>query len=147
MVPFQYEIKAPASLCKPHHNEEDRPHPDDNGPFMTSLVERYNPEILYSRDWRCITCSKPAKEIFHSTIALLSLHAEIAMLAGFVPTVMDVAAPICFSGGACDRHAAELLRAYQNDVLFPSQCIESKTCNKCGKKSGVKVCGGCKLMA
>jgi hypothetical protein len=148
MWAFQYLEQAPASLCKPHTDKEPGPDPDDNGVFITSLIERHNDEILHSHAWRCVTCHKPAKELLHSAVPLLSPNSERA-LPGFEPTVLDFSAPNCMSGGACDREAEKSLHEFAtSSLLHESWKIErSKTCDKCGRKSGVKLCGGCKHIA
>lgn len=117
---------------------------------MTSLVERHHLEILYSQAWRCATCDKPATELLHSTVSMLSPVADRADFSKFFPTVVDNCAPICISGGACDRAAEKMVHDYAKSALIqkPWQVWEeTKTCDTCGKKSGVKVCGGCKFIA
>jgi hypothetical protein len=145
MKDFTYSEQAPASLCKPHIDYEPGPDPDATGVFITSLIELHHDEILRSRDWQCVACGKPAKELLHSAVPLLSPNAERAT-ADFQPTVVDNAAPICISGGACDRDAEKMVHEFAKRGLG-QQFEASKTCDKCGKKSGVKLCGGCKLIA
>lgn len=72
------------------------------------------------------------------------------MLPSFEPHVVDTAAPICSSGGNCDRKAYEVVNDFAEEALVqrPWQKFErTGTCDKCGKKSGVMLCGGCKLLA
>ncbi|PVH75822.1 hypothetical protein DL98DRAFT_657892 [Cadophora sp. DSE1049] len=92
---------------------------------------------------------QPAKEILHSAVPLLSPNKE-RMQSDFEPTVIDIASPICISGGACDRKAEEAAHKLQREMLItkPWQEFEmSKTCDRCGRKSGVMLCGGCKGIA
>ncbi|KAE9376054.1 hypothetical protein N431DRAFT_556319 [Stipitochalara longipes BDJ] len=146
---FDYSAQAPPSLCKPHNDNEPGPDPDATGVFITSLIDRHNEEILCSRVWRCVTCGKRAKNLLHSAVPILSPNAERAT-ADFEPTILDNATPICVSGGACDRNAEKMVQDFAKNNLIqrPWQELDlSKTCDKCGKKSGVKVCSGCKLIA
>jgi hypothetical protein len=149
MRSFNYREQAPASLCVPHVDDGPRPDADATGLFISSIVNRHNDEILLSQAWRCVTCDKPATEILHSAVPLLSPVADRAT-ADFEPTVMDNAAPICMSGGACDRAAEKTVHEFAKSALIqkPWQTWDmSKTCDRCAKKSGVKLCSGCKLIA
>jgi len=149
MEGFEYFEQAPASLCEPHVDGQPGPDPDATGVFITSIIDRHHEEILRSRAWQCVTCGKPAKELLHSTIPILSPNAERAT-ADFRPTILDNSAPICISGGACDRNAQEVVQEYAKSVLIENQkqtIDTSNTCDTCGKKSGVKLCRGCKLIA
>ncbi|KAG4423545.1 hypothetical protein IFR04_003368 [Cadophora malorum] len=146
---FTYAAVAPTVLCTPHTDEDSKPDRDDTGVFLTSLVEAHHNEILQSQAWRCVSCNKPAKELLHCAVPLLSPH-KPTMLPGFEPTVIDIASPICISGGACDRKAEEAAHKVQKEgfITKPWQEFDdSKTCDRCGRKSGVKLCGGCKVIA
>jgi len=148
MRDFKYPEQAPASLCKPHSVIEPTPDADATGVLIASLIDRHHSEVLQSYPWRCVTCDKPATEILHSAVPLLSPGPSAS--ADFEPMVVDNAAPICISGGACDRNAEKMVHQFAKDALIhkPWQRWEvSKTCDKCGKKSGVKLCGGCRLIA
>jgi hypothetical protein len=140
---FSFLEQAPASLCVHHSDDGPQPDPDAIGPFLTKLVDAHYSEILRSRAWQCNVCNKPATEILHHAIPLLSPNRERAM-PSFVPSVIVIAAPICISAGACDRKALQAIHAYER---LAGLWDTSSTCDKCGKKSGVRRCGGCKLLA
>ena len=147
---FNFEAEAPAALCLPHLDNGPKPDPDDAGIFITTLVDRHNNEILHSRAWRCVTCDKRATELLHQAVPVLSPVADRADFEKFFPTVIDICAPICISGGECDRAANKVAQDFAKSALIqkPWQIFEdTKTCDTCGKKSGVKVCSGCKLIA
>jgi hypothetical protein len=81
---------------------------------------------------------------------MLSPVADRADFSKFFPIVIDNCAPICISGGACDRAAEKMVHDYAKSALIQKSWQvweETKTCDTCGKKSGVKVCGGCKFIA
>jgi len=143
---FNFEAEAPAALCVPHLDNGPKPDPDDNGVFIATLVERHNNEILFSHPWRCVTCNKRATELLHDAVAMLSPGPE-ADFEKFFPAVVDICAPICISGGACDRAAYKVAQDFLRSALIQGIVEDSKTCDTCGKKSGVKVCGGCKFIA
>ncbi|KAH7400472.1 hypothetical protein BKA64DRAFT_482606 [Cadophora sp. MPI-SDFR-AT-0126] len=143
---FTYSAAAPTTLCTPTSDHDPKPDRDETGLFLTTLIDAHHDEILTSQAWRCVSCGKPAKEILHSAVPLLSPNKE-RMQPGFEPTVVDIASPICFSGGECDRKAEEAAQKLQREslVTMPWQQFDaSKTCDRCGKKSGVMLCGGCK---
>lgn len=145
---FFYVAQAPASICETHSSYEDGPDPDATGLFITSLIDRHHAEILNSRVWHCITCGNRATELLHSAVPLLSAGEGAAP--DFQPTVLDNAVPICRSGGQCDREAEKVVQAFEREMLTVSPLhtvVHTKTCDRCGKKTGVKVCGGCKLIA
>lgn len=145
---FEYSAEAPASLCAPHSVIRPPPDEDATGVFIASLIDRHHDAILRSQQWRCVTCGKPATELLHSAVPLLSPGLFAA--ADFVPTIVDNAAPICMSGGVCDREAEKSVHEFAGDALVqrPWQVFEkTPTCDKCGKKSGLKLCGGCKFIS
>lgn len=147
---FNFEAEAPAALCLPHLDNGPKLDPDDNGVFITTLVDRHNNEILLSHPWRCVTCDKRATELLHHATPMLSPDADRAYFEKSFPIVFDICAPICISGGECDRTAYKMAQDFAKSALIqkPWQILEdTKTCDTCGKKSGVKVCGGCRFIA
>jgi hypothetical protein len=141
--PYEFDERAPRSLCTLPIDRKFDPDPDATGVFLTSLVDRYTPEILASRTWRCEICGEPGKELFHSAISMLSPGPAVQL--GFEPTVWDTVVPICRSGGACDVAAYEMAHKFAK-ISLPNQIDEEKCCDYCGKLSGVMVCGGCKVL-
>jgi len=141
---FEFREQAPASLCTPHTDNQVGPDPDATRALITSIVKRHNDEIMLIKNWRCVMCGKRAKELLHSAVSLLSPNWDRAP-ADFEPTVVDNVAPICISGGACDREAEHWVNAYARSAQMSGPSFEAlRNCDKCGKKSGVKLCGGCK---
>lgn len=145
MNEFKFLEQAPAAYCQ---SFIDGPTPDKDavGVFLTSLVDRYHLEILNSRAWKCVSCGKRAKEIFHS---IASSGSPCRMTFDSRPTIDEAAAPICISGGACDLKALEMVHAFAKRTLISPWQTYSKgiCCDACGKVSGVRRCGGCKVLA
>lgn len=141
---FVYSEQAPAPLCEPHGASKPAPDADETGKFIASVVDRHHLEILKIKAWCCISCNQPAKELLHSAIPFLSPGPTATP--DFKPTIWDTAAPICRSGGSCDRLAEELVHKFAKDGL-PMHIFElTSTCDRCGKKTDVKLCGGCKTL-
>lgn len=143
MCLYKFSERAPASLCEPHSHSKPKPDTDETGKFVTSVLERHHQDILHRRPWRCISCNKPAEELLHSIIPLLSPGPDV--LPAFEPTIWDITAPICRSGGACDRLAEELVHTLERNSLG-DKFKASKTCDCCGGKTDIKVCKGCKTL-
>jgi hypothetical protein len=144
MYQFKYYEQAPISLCIPHGNGNPIPDPDKTGHFMTSVIERHHSDILCRRSWRCVSCNKPAEELLHSALPFLSPGPDA--LPEFRPTILDIASPICRSGGACDRLAEELVHKLAQSALGEDKFKASKTCDWCGGKSDIKTCAGCRTL-
>lgn len=142
---FKYTVQAPVSLCQPQGNGKPPPDPDETGRFLTSIIERYHDDILHRRSWRCVSCNKPAKELLHQMIPFLSPAPDA--LPEFEPNLLDVASPICRSGGACDRLAEKCFHKFAEHSLGRTKFEASKTCDACGGKTNVKVCAGCLTIA
>jgi hypothetical protein len=142
--PFKYSEQAPVSLCEPHGNDKPRPDPNETGKFITAVIERHHLEILHRRPWQCISCNEPAKELLHSAVPFLSPGPDV--LPDFEPTIWDTAAPICRSGGACDRHAEELVHTFARNSIGEDKFEADKTCDWCGGKTDIKMCAGCKTL-
>jgi len=141
--PFEYSERAPLSLCNRPPSRDPDPGPDATGSFLTSLIERHNDEILKCRAWLCQVCQKPARELFHSAIPLLS-PGEGAT-AEFEPFVWDTVVPICRSGGDCDRKAEKMAGTFGKQSM-PTLKLGRKCCERCGKVTGIKLCGGCNVL-
>lgn len=140
---FEMPEQAPRSLCDRPPSREPDPNPDATGYFVTTLIERHNAEFLFSRAWRCQVCEEPARELYHSAIA--RLHPGEGVQPEYVPFVWDTIVPICRSGGSCDRQAGEWALALGKEGM-PTLDVGAKSCEVCGKVTGVKVCRGCKVL-
>src|SRR6266480_1947876 len=70
--PFEYYEQAPLSLCNRPASRDPNPDPDATGRFVTSVIDRHNDDILNSRTWLCQICEKPARELFHGAVPVLS---------------------------------------------------------------------------
>ncbi|MCJ1363695.1 hypothetical protein MMC16_002804 [Acarospora aff. strigata] len=140
---FKYTEQAPRLLCdRPPFGELD-PHPDANGQYLVSVVERHNTELLMSRAWLCQVCGNPAKELYHGVVPRLrpGQHGFL----GCGPFIWDTVVPICRSGGACDRTANKWADAFGRESMPTLE--QAKCCERCGKVTGVKFCLGCKVIA
>jgi hypothetical protein len=68
-----------------------------------------------------------------------------AVLPEFEPTIFEITAPICQSGGACDRLAEEWVHTFARNSLG-DEFYASKTYDWCGGKTDIKMCKGCKTL-
>ncbi|KAF8855420.1 hypothetical protein BDZ45DRAFT_692583 [Acephala macrosclerotiorum] len=143
LIKYEFSESAPASLCIPKTPGAIPPDADEIGLLITPLIDKHNSAILKDRPWRCVICDKKANDLLHS--ALPALSAGPSAGSDFVSTVLDFVSPICFSGGACDAAAEEMTHRFSKG--FAPWMKKSKTCDACGKKSGLKLCAGCKLLA
>lgn len=142
--PFEYSEQAPLSLCNRLPSSDPDPDPDATGQFITSVVDRHNAEILFSRPWSCQVCNRPAGELLHSAIP--ALNPGLGATAEYERFIWDTIVPICKSGGDCDRTALGWAETFGKDGM-PTLKLGTKVCERCGKVTGVKLCGGCKVLA
>ena len=141
---YHFVVDAPASLIDAPSNRHPHPDPEGVGRFIEAIVGQHNQIILDARAWTCGICFGPAKEIFHKVVPLLKGGDEVSEL--FKPELIDTAVPICWSGGECDRKAAEMVEKFWRRAL-PDQDFEMvKMCEHCGSVNTTKVCGGCKVI-
>ncbi|KAL3425173.1 hypothetical protein PVAG01_04454 [Phlyctema vagabunda] len=149
VLTLEYDERAPASACKAPPKDQPDLNSDAVGMFIRALLDRHHEEVFDTRAWRCVSCDKPAKELHHFAINYLSSTAD-RVSPRFVPTVIDTPAPICISGGACDRDARRMVHEFYEDALGPKPDKLPqlpRNCDRCGKVSEVKLCGGCRTLA
>jgi hypothetical protein len=139
MKSFDYSEQAPASICKPPVSEA-------LWVWIDSIVKSHQPEIFADRPWQCVNCDKPARELVQASRPVLWNEHGAPGIADAGPVVMDVVAPICVSGGDCDREGTEMaLQGIGSCFEGPQTVVPS--CQKCGKLSDFKPCsGGCKVV-
>ncbi|KAH8922940.1 hypothetical protein BT69DRAFT_1281830 [Atractiella rhizophila] len=88
-VPFIYEeepLKAPTPTTALT--------PEMQGAYLARLVSLHQKEIFDSRKWECAECSQPAQRMIHNPMSYLYLAQ---------PRVLDLAFPLCQTGGTCDQ--------------------------------------------
>ncbi|EKD20585.1 hypothetical protein MBM_01267 [Drepanopeziza brunnea f. sp. 'multigermtubi' MB_m1] len=138
---YHFAELAPASLVLPHGNAI--PDKEKIKSFMETIVRRNNFEILYRRPWLCTICSKKAKVLIHNASTGQGVP-KSPTDTGFMSKIFDTIAPLCGSGGTCQREATQLVQDYsRSGAVHCSGGLSS--CHLCGKMEGVKLCSGCMI--
>ncbi|PVH68445.1 hypothetical protein DL98DRAFT_578808 [Cadophora sp. DSE1049] len=144
---FCFDELAPASVSIESGSQYSQEMHDSFGVLTRSLAIRHSDQILNSHPWTCIVCHKPAKVLtFRSTYNLYK-H-TIGSRAEFSPSIIDIAVPVCFSGGFCTSKADEIPKSDESlhrwagkPMTLPS--LDTTLCQNCGK-TGLQVCNGCR---
>src|SRR5450432_1246251 len=127
MSRFEFSDQAPFLLCEPHGDGKPAPDADETGMFITTVIDRHHPKVLYSKARRCVSCNKPARELFHSGLPFLSPGPDATP--DFKPFIWDTTVPICRSGGACDHHAADLAHTFARNAFPENEIFVGKICD------------------
>jgi tetratricopeptide (TPR) repeat protein len=139
---YSFAEQAPASLCDKPDLTGLNPDPSAISRFLQLLIFHHHDEILQLRSWRCQICGKPAQELFHKVVPLLS--PGIRASPDFKPVVWDTAVPVCRLAGDCDRSAERMAGKFMMQC-FPTLEAKPKNCDYCGMIRDVKRCRGCKV--
>ncbi|KAH6666102.1 hypothetical protein B0J14DRAFT_605314 [Halenospora varia] len=116
--------------------------------FWKSRAKRHCDEIFKWNSWKCVICDKPAKDIVNVYLPQFHPHLEDADAPyKLSPEIVVIASPICFRGSTCDNEAEKVARGIAKGENEPEDDEEhfKKSCDNCGKISGLLACAGCRF--
>ncbi|KAG4436598.1 hypothetical protein IFR05_007918 [Cadophora sp. M221] len=148
---FTFDDFAPASACIKYGAELPLAPDlaDIMGTLCSALKDRHNHKVQLSYPWKCIVCHKPSTCLVYNSINKLFDRTGLD-LPDFKPSVVDIAAPVCFGGGECSEMATSITQS--NDCIQRWAGLDFSggmkiaappLCDFCGKGTGYKLCAGC----
>ena len=117
------------------------PSPEQFRALLGILVSAHTQDMLNAAPFKCVICGDNAKELMHQPMSYLHIQ---------VPTVLDVAQPVC-GKGCCDIKARQERRKMLSEVEesqgFNLVDRESFFCRNCRKRDNLQFCARCKVIA
>jgi hypothetical protein len=127
-----FSEQVPVSLFNPTTNR------DDLRKYLHTAIEVYTSVFGHHATSPCEICKAPATGFQHSTFPR-SGDPRPNSFPPFFPVVKGYVTPIC--GGLCGSQVLKQLSAKEQ---FPGLgATKIVSCKTCGKKGGIKKCGGC----
>ncbi|KAL5320206.1 hypothetical protein ACEPPN_011007 [Leptodophora sp. 'Broadleaf-Isolate-01'] len=148
---FKFNDFAPASACVKYGVELPLAPElaDIMGELCSSLKDRHDYKVQLSHPWKCIICHKPSTCLVYNGINKRFDRSGLNQ-PDFKPSMVDIAAPVCFGGGQCSEKASaitqsdECIRRWAGlDMRGGMKISAPPLCDFCGKGTGYRLCAGC----